>query len=117
MSNEQQLWFGLGYLAFMVVLLYLFKKNPPKKINWLYGYRTRRSMANKKVWHAANKYSLSKMFYWQVYCLPLPVIGCFLYPAHNLLVTLIIHTVALLAIIPATEIYLNKHFDKNGNPK
>ena len=117
MDNESQLWVGLGYIAFMVLLAYIFKKNPPKKINWLYGYRTKRSMANEKVWRAANDYSLSTMFIWQLYCLGLPLFGYFLYPKHNLLVSIIIHTIVIVAIIPVTEVYLNKYFDKKGNPK
>ncbi|MFM2195411.1 MAG: hypothetical protein RL092_1011 [Bacteroidota bacterium] len=35
---------------------------PPKKINGLYGYRTRRSMSNQKAWDAAQKISSQVMF-------------------------------------------------------
>lgn len=33
----------------------LFKNNSPKKINWVYGYRTSRSMASQEAWDYANK--------------------------------------------------------------
>lgn len=34
---------------------------PPKKINWLYGYRTKRSMKNLQRWKFAHRYS-GKLF-------------------------------------------------------
>jgi uncharacterized membrane protein len=32
-----------------------FKKNPPKRVNWLYGYRTARSMKSQEAWDYANR--------------------------------------------------------------
>ena len=40
------------------VILYCF---PPKKINYLYGYRTPSSMKNQQVWDFSQKYSAIKM--------------------------------------------------------
>ena len=40
------------------LILYFF---PPKKINYLYGYRTRSSMKNQQVWDFSQKYSAVKM--------------------------------------------------------
>ncbi|MFF2912422.1 SdpI family protein [Paenibacillus sp. NPDC057934] len=37
------------------------KKKPPKKINSLYGYRTKRSMKNQLLWDEANRYSAELM--------------------------------------------------------
>jgi len=34
---------------------------PPKKINYLYGYRTAASMKNQQTWDEANKYSANYM--------------------------------------------------------
>ena len=39
-------------------ILYCF---PPKKINYLYGYRTSSSMKNQQVWDFSQKYSAIKM--------------------------------------------------------
>ncbi|MBH1959150.1 MAG: SdpI family protein [Flavobacteriia bacterium] len=36
-------------------------KSPPKKINFLYGYRTNSSMKNQKRWEFAQKYSAKEM--------------------------------------------------------
>lgn len=35
---------------------------PPKKVNYLYGYRTTASMKNQQVWDFAQRYSGIKMF-------------------------------------------------------
>jgi len=40
----------------MVVFGIIFIKNPPKKINWIYGYRTKLSMKNEETWKFAHEY-------------------------------------------------------------
>ena len=40
---------------------YITKRFPPKKINHLYGYRTRTSMQHQEAWDFAQKYSANKM--------------------------------------------------------
>lgn len=40
----------------MLLIGYLMFKYPPKKINFLIGYRTRASMKNERVWKEANQY-------------------------------------------------------------
>ncbi|RKI22022.1 SdpI family protein [Bacillus thuringiensis] len=37
------------------------QKNPPTDINGAYGYRTKRSMKNKELWDAGNRYSAEVM--------------------------------------------------------
>ena len=37
----------------LLIIGFIFKKFPPKKINSIYGYRTSSSMKNKKVWDYA----------------------------------------------------------------
>jgi len=49
------------YVIFIIPLLmivtgYLMFKYPPKKINWIIGYRTFKAMKNEKVWKFANQY-------------------------------------------------------------
>ncbi|MGB5318592.1 SdpI family protein [Eudoraea sp.] len=39
----------------------IFKKNPPKKINWWYGYRTKRSVKNQEQWDFAQKLGAKNM--------------------------------------------------------
>ena len=40
---------------------YITKRFPPKKINHLYGYRTRTSMQHQEAWDFAQKYSANEM--------------------------------------------------------
>lgn len=40
---------------------YITKRFPPKKINLLYGYRTRTSMQHQEAWDFAQKYSANEM--------------------------------------------------------
>ncbi|MBK0369704.1 SdpI family protein [Flavobacterium agrisoli] len=53
----------LGGFVFMIMgyIMYVF---PPKKINSLYGYRTKRSMENQEKWDFAQIYSSKEMMKW-----------------------------------------------------
>ncbi|MAT90213.1 MAG: hypothetical protein CMC35_05930 [Flavobacteriaceae bacterium] len=116
MEGEEMIAIGSVSLL-LLILSWYYKTYPPKKINWLYGYRTRRSMSNPQVWEAANKDSAQRL--WQV-SWGLVVLGTILI-VSDVPFPVIIHSAALLLGILyaflATENYLNKHFDKNGNPK
>lgn len=39
----------------------IFKVFPPKKINYIYGYRTRLSMKNQETWEEAQRFSAYSM--------------------------------------------------------
>ena len=47
-------------IIFILAALIL-QKNPPTDINAAYGYRTKRSMKNKELWDAGNRYSAEVM--------------------------------------------------------
>jgi hypothetical protein len=117
MEPETQLFAGIAYIVFMILLAWVFKTYPPKEINALYGYRTKRSMANPAVWKAANLYWTRLFYRWQWYLLATPVVFYFIWPHYGILGTILVHTLMLLLTIPATERFLNKHFDANGNPR
>ena len=57
MTNENQLMIALGYCVFMLIIFIIYFLYPPKKINYLYGYRTKQSMLNNETWTFANKYA------------------------------------------------------------
>ena len=40
----------------LIIVGFVMYKRPPKKINWIIGYRTRKSMRDKKKWKKANQY-------------------------------------------------------------
>ncbi|GAB3831887.1 SdpI family protein [Hymenobacter jeollabukensis] len=52
------------------------KYRPPKQINWLYGYRTARSMRTPAAWHEANTYFAR--YFWRL-SLGLPVLAVAVY--------------------------------------
>ncbi|MCY9177769.1 SdpI family protein [Bacillus inaquosorum] len=52
---------GLISGGLMVIAGILIKLFPPKFINSVYGYRTRRSMSDQRLWNEANRYSASLM--------------------------------------------------------
>lgn len=115
-SNHNQLYMALGYCAFMLVLGLLFQKFPPKKINYLYGYRTNRSMKNQEVWEAANNYASKLFLRICLYSFLLPVVSYFLFPQYNILITIIVNTLLLFFMMYSTETYLKEYFDADGNP-
>ena len=101
-----------------------FGKKPPEEINYLYGYRTKRSMKNDDTWRFANKY-MGKLW---------TVMGLILIPVSaiasvftlgkgkdtigNACVVIIWVQLALLFIsIFIVEKALKKEFDDNGNRK
>jgi len=115
-TDQNQLYIALGYCAFMLLLGWLLKKFPPKKINHLYGYRTQRSMKNQATWEAANTYSSLVFFKVSLYSFFIPVALYFLYPQLNVLFTIITNTLLLLYVLYATEKHLKARFDIQGNP-
>ena len=115
-TDQNQLYMALGYCAFMLLLGWLLKKFPPKKINHLYGYRTQRSMKNQATWEAANTYSSLVFFKVSLYSFFIPVALYFLYPQQNVLFTIITNTLLLLYVLYATEKHLKARFDIQGNP-
>ena len=114
-TDQNQLYIALGYCAFMLLLGWLLKKYPPKKINHLYGYRTQRSMKNQATWEAANTYSSLVFFKVSLYSFFIPVALYFLYPQQNVLFTIITNTLLLLYVLYATENHLKASFDTQGN--
>jgi len=115
-TDQNQLYIALGYCAFMLLLGWLLKNFPPKKINHLYGYRTQRSMKNQATWEAANTYSSLVFFKVSLYSFFIPVALYFLYPQQNVLFTIITNTLLLLYVLYATEKHLKARFDIQGNP-
>ena len=126
----------MGYKIFMFIMLLIipavmvgfgayFMKRAPKKINYVFGYRTARSMKNEDTWKFAHNF-IGKI--WLVCGAVLLVVGTasfFTFTANKnenaaSIASLIILGVQLLvlmcSIIP-TESALKKTFDENGNRK
>ena len=124
----------MGYKIFMFVMLLLipavmvgfgayFMKRAPKKINYVFGYRTARSMKNEDTWKFAHKL-IGKI--WFVCGAVLLVVGTasfFTFTANKnenaasiaSLVILGVQLLVLMCSIIPTESALKKTFDENGN--
>lgn len=91
----------------------LWKKHPPKKINWAYGYRTKMSMKNEETWKFAHSYHANIWFWGGIFLLVVSLIIMMLLRESYLKVSIwIIYTqlaILLLSGIP-TEVALRKRF-------
>lgn len=126
----------MGYKLFMFIMLLLipavmvgfgayFMRHAPKKINYVFGYRTARSMKNEDTWKFAHKL-IGKI--WLV-CGTLLLVGgvvfFFVFASGKdenaasiaSLVILGVQLLVLMCSIIPTEIALKKNFDENGNRK
>ena len=99
---------GLGYLLAGLLL----KKYPPKKINLLYGYRTKNSMQNQERWDFAQKYAASELIKWGwiLLVLSLPGLAIETHILLSLLTGLLILFFSVFTIIYQTERAIRKKF-------
>ena len=125
----------MGFRIFMLIVVllipltmllfgWLFFRRTPKKINYVFGYRTKRSMRNEETWKFANQY-LGKVWYLcGLLSAPLSVIamtivfekGTETMSTVGFIITMI-QTTPLVGAMISTEIALKKNFDENGRRK
>ena len=107
--------------AVMLIFGIRFGKNPPKKINSFFGYRTSRSMRNQETWDCAHRY-LGKL--WKLLAPMLVVLSvvpmALVYGKTNgemsavgMIIT-VVQLALLLFSLPITERYLKRTFDERG---
>jgi uncharacterized membrane protein len=96
-----------------------FMKKAPKKINWIFGYRTPRSMKNKETWEFAHRYAGRIWFKtgWAVLLIAMAAMLMLLGQDKETLgligaIMSLLQCVPLLAVIPITERALKKRFEK-----
>ena len=107
--------------AVMLIFGIRFGKNPPKKINSFFGYRTARSMRNQQTWDCAHRY-LGKL--WKLLAPMLVVLAvvpmALVYGKTNDemstvgLIVCFVQLALLLCSLPITEQYLKRTFDEHG---
>lgn len=122
----------MGFWIFMLIMVLLipltmiffgwilFRKTP-KEINYLYGYRTKRSMMNEETWRFANQYFGKVWYLCGLISVPLSVTAIALVLGKGTetvgtiggIITMLQMIPLVGAIIP-TEIALKKNFDENG---
>ena len=100
----------LGVLMLVVIaIVHLF---PPKKINYLYGYRTPRSMKSQQHWDFAQPYSNKRMFEYALFLIALGLLLLLIQPEPE--VNVIAGLIALVGmpfyIFIRTEKALRKQF-------
>lgn len=101
----------------------LLMKNPPKKINSYYGYRTRRSVRSQETWDFAHYYFGKLWLVCGLVSLPISLVPLCLVLGKSEqvisvagLIVLGIQTLLLLVAILLTERALMKNFDEFGKP-
>ncbi len=98
-------------LSFLIVG-YFFSKNPPKEINMLYGYRTKRSMASQEQWDFAQSYSAKEMMNQGKYLILISLIGLFLKPGEtfSIISAVVLILLSCILMIVKTEKQLKEKF-------
>jgi uncharacterized membrane protein len=123
---------AFGYIMLLVILIMplmmvgfglLLMKNPPKKINSYYGYRTRRSVRSQETWDFAHYYFGKLWLVCGLVSLPISLVPLCLVLGKSEqvisvagLIVLGIQTLLLLVTILLTERALMKNFDEFGKP-
>ena len=124
---------GFGIFMLIMVLLipltmlffgWLLFRRTPKEINYVYGYRTKRSMMNEETWRFANQYFGKAWYLCGLISVPLSVMAITLVLGKGTetvgtiggIITMLQMIPLVGAIIP-TEIALKKNFDENGGRK
>ena len=91
------------------VVAFVFRFFPPKKINYLYGYRTSSSMKNIESWNLANKYSSNLMLTSMLLLLFVSYIFDLLdFEAKNWLISLLILSFAIIFFLTEKKIKQNE---------
>ena len=118
--------FAMGLLFPVVMILFgtMFMKSAPKKINYIFGYRTDMSVKNRVTWEFAHKYFGKLWFRLGLLLIPITVIPmlCVIGNSENVvaavaLIVSFVNTVTLIVPIFFTEKALNRTFDKDGKRK
>ena len=101
----------------------LFMKNPPKSINSLYGYRTRRSTKNQETWDFAHYYFGKIWYKYGLISIPVSLFPfCLVIGKSDDVITMTtlivmgLQSILLVVTIILTERALKTHFDETGKP-
>ena len=101
----------------MLGLSWYYKKYPPKEINGIYGFRTRRTMANQDIWDVANKRNAQDLWKFAIYLTVFSIALIVLNVPYAFFLHMGALLIGLAIAIYASIHYLDKFFDKNGNRK
>ncbi len=124
----------MGYFIFMLVMDLMiplimigfgryFVRHSPKTINYLFGYRTPRSMKNEKTWAFAHK-TIGKIWWYAGLVLLVSIIPLFFFIKASVdtvgtvgSIICGVQVILLVITIIPVEIALKKRFDDDGNER
>ena len=111
-------WLTIGQGVLLTLIGVIYAQYPPKKINPMYGYRTKRTMANQTVWDYANKIGARMIIWTGLLCIAMSAIVYFIYPnPYAIAISSGMLVAGLIIGLLLCEKDLNSHFDKNGNTR
>lgn len=99
----------------ILVISLITKYYPPKKINNLYGYRTKRSMMNMDTWIFANTYSTNILILSGLFTTLIQLLFWKMAVEDFVLIGLAAFVIGLGLSIFLTERKLKQTFDNDGN--
>ena len=102
--------FLIGIIFVITALIML--RFPPKKINYLYGYRTTTSMKNQEVWNFSQKYSSIKMIQSGLFLVAFSFLGMVFHPNETvqLIVGIGLSILVCVFLFFTTEKAIKKNF-------
>ena len=104
-----------GLLFIMSIVFYFF---PPKKINYIYGYRTNRTMLNDDIWNFANSLFCVTLLKYSGITLLVMILMIFINePLMSSWLPMAFMIFTLLIAIISVEKKINEEFDNEGNRK
>ncbi|MBK3495131.1 SdpI family protein [Viridibacillus sp. YIM B01967] len=104
----------IGIIFILSGLMLLYK--PPKDINGLYGYRTKRSMKNMTLWKEGNEYSAKLLIKYGVLILLLGSVLSFLVKRTEYALLSIVSLMVMLAIFIILRVEKRlKHLEKTSD--
>ena len=103
------IYLSLGPLFLLMAILY--KMFPPKHPNYLYGYRTARSMRDEESWRIANEMAATGMLIWAVIMNVVQALSTVIFGIYR---AAIIFSVGLLAGIVAMVALIERHLAKRS---
>ncbi|WP_452597340.1 SdpI family protein [Pontimicrobium sp. MEBiC01747] len=98
-------------LPFVIAAL-ITMKFPPKKINYIYGYRTKASMKSQERWDFAQKYSSKQLLFCGLFLIAIGLLSI-LIPVEKstgIYSAIILTTLCLIILLYNTETQLKKRF-------
>ena len=98
-----------GFFILAAAIVYAF---PPKKINYLYGYRTKASMKSQQRWDFSQKYAAIQMFRGGLFMVAVSFAGkMFAIPDDTQVIAgIVVMLVAVAYILLGTEWAIKKRF-------